>query len=101
MSKVKKRWPGPRIVFNFLECPSCKQRIRASHCKLLVDELREAEKIESDVAVAKICASVILIIAFLEFLGRLLVLGSRRGGHARKNTISVLGTLHTYCGDSD
>ena len=49
MSKVKKRWPGPRIVFNFLECPSCKQRIRASHCKLLVDELREAEKIESDV----------------------------------------------------
>ena len=46
---MNKRWPGPRIVFNFLECPSCKGRIKASHCKLLTDELREAEKIESDV----------------------------------------------------
>jgi hypothetical protein len=27
--EVKNRWPGPRIVFSFLECPECKQRIKA------------------------------------------------------------------------
>mmetsp|Transcript_7140 Transcript_7140/g.5405 ORF Transcript_7140/g.5405 Transcript_7140/m.5405 type:complete len:128 (+) Transcript_7140:109-492(+) len=27
LTKVKNRWPGPRIVFSFLECPECKQRI--------------------------------------------------------------------------
>ena len=49
LNKVKKKWPGPRIVFNFLECPSCKKRIRASHCKILTDEVKQSEVVEEDV----------------------------------------------------
>ena len=46
MSKVKGKWPGPRIVFGFLDCPGCKGRIRAPDCPPLHAELVEAEKIE-------------------------------------------------------
>ena len=30
--RINRRWPGPRIVFNFLECTECKQKITAPHC---------------------------------------------------------------------
>jgi hypothetical protein len=49
LSRVKKRWPGPRIVFNFLDCPSCKKRLDAPNCKPLVDEIAEVSIIEEDV----------------------------------------------------
>ena len=29
LTKVKGKWPGPRIVFSFLDCPACKGRIKA------------------------------------------------------------------------
>jgi len=49
MKKVKGRWPGPRIVFGFLDCPGCKGKIKARHCPPLHAELSEAERIEEDV----------------------------------------------------
>ena len=47
--KVKGKWPGPRIVFGFLDCPSCKARMNAPHCPLLHKELQEGKNIEEDV----------------------------------------------------
>jgi len=49
MKKVKGRWPGPRIVFGFLDCPGCKGRIKAPMCEPLNKELIDAQKIEDDV----------------------------------------------------
>lgn len=46
---MKNRWPGPRVVFSYLECPECKQRINAPHCPPLVEELSESKRIEDDV----------------------------------------------------
>lgn len=48
-TKVRNKWPGPRIVFGYLDCPACKKRIKAPHCPVLNQELIEAEKIEEDV----------------------------------------------------
>jgi hypothetical protein len=42
MTKVKGKWPGPRIVFGFLDCPGCKGRIKAQNCPPLHAELMEA-----------------------------------------------------------
>lgn len=45
---VEKKWVTPRIVFNFLNCPSCKQRINADHCpqlKAIIDQSTEIEKV--------------------------------------------------------
>jgi hypothetical protein len=49
MHKVKGRWPGPRIVFGFLDCPGCKGKICAPNCEPLNKELMEAKKIEDEV----------------------------------------------------
>ncbi|CDW80922.1 e3 ubiquitin-protein ligase [Stylonychia lemnae] len=49
MKKVMGRWPGPRIVFGFLDCPGCKGRIKASKCEPLNRELALALKIEEEV----------------------------------------------------
>jgi hypothetical protein len=49
LQKVKNRWPGPRVVFSYLECPECKARINAPHCPALVEELSESKRIEDDV----------------------------------------------------
>ena len=46
MTKVKGKWPGPRIVFGFLDCPGCKGGIKAENCEPLKHELVESEKIE-------------------------------------------------------
>ena len=48
-TRVKGRWPGPRIVFGFLDCPSCKKKIEAPHCPELEAELSQATLIEKDV----------------------------------------------------
>ena len=31
-TQVQKQWNGPRIVFNYLQCPECKQKIGAKTC---------------------------------------------------------------------
>lgn len=49
MKKVKARWPGPRIVFGFLDCSTCKQRIRAGYHNELTQELAKSESIEADI----------------------------------------------------
>lgn len=49
LTKVKNRWPGPRIVFSYLECPECKKKVDAPHCPALVEELNESKVIEDDV----------------------------------------------------
>jgi E3 ubiquitin-protein ligase MYCBP2 len=49
MSKVRRRWPGPRIVFGYLDCPGCKARISAPDCPELHKEIVESEKIEAEV----------------------------------------------------
>ena len=49
LSKIKKRWPGPRIVFNFLECPSCKKTIDAPHCKLINEEMADVLKLQENI----------------------------------------------------
>ena len=49
LKKIKNRWPGPRIVFSYLECPECKGRISAPHCGPVADELASSQKIEDDV----------------------------------------------------
>ena len=49
MKRIKMRWPGPRIVFNFLSCTECNTKIEAPHCRILHDELSEVWKIEEEV----------------------------------------------------
>ncbi len=49
LERLKKRWPGPRIVFNFLHCSECKARIEAPQCIQIHNELKEAWKIEEEV----------------------------------------------------
>jgi hypothetical protein len=39
MSKVKASWVSARIVFGFMDCPTCKQEISAVYCNQLEDEL--------------------------------------------------------------
>lgn len=46
MKKIEQKWPGPRIIFAFLDCPECKQRIKAPHCPKIVLAIKEAENIE-------------------------------------------------------
>ena len=41
LERIKKRWPGPRIVFNFLSCSECNLRIEAPHCPVLNNEIVE------------------------------------------------------------
>ena len=36
LEKLRKQWPGSRIVFTFLECPLCKEQISHSSFKALV-----------------------------------------------------------------
>ena len=47
--RIKLRWPGPRIVFNFLNCTECQQKITAPHCPQLHNELTQVIAIEDDV----------------------------------------------------
>jgi E3 ubiquitin-protein ligase MYCBP2 len=49
LTKLRKRWPGPRIVFSFMDCSECKQRLKAPHCPELDKELKDAAQIEDDV----------------------------------------------------
>lgn len=49
MTVIKRRWPGPRINFNFLDCSQCKRRIRAAYCHELSEQLVELEAAETDI----------------------------------------------------
>jgi len=49
MQKLSNKWPGPRIVFNFLNCSSCKKRIRAGYCEPLTKLVCECEDLEEDI----------------------------------------------------
>jgi E3 ubiquitin-protein ligase MYCBP2 len=47
-TKIQKQWNGPRIVFNYLDCSECKQRIAAPTCKPIreiIDKEQEFEKV--------------------------------------------------------
>lgn len=46
---LSKRWPGPRIVFSYLNCTSCKQRMKASYCKEITQIIEQAEKVEKEI----------------------------------------------------
>ena len=48
MEILNKRWTGPRIMFNFLNCTSCKRRINAPHCPEICSILEWADKYESE-----------------------------------------------------
>lgn len=37
---------GPRIIFNYLDCPECKTRIDAPHCPSLDKEVKKQMKLE-------------------------------------------------------
>ena len=50
LKQLEKKWVTPRVVFNFLNCPGCKQRIKAPHCKKLNDAVQDAERIEKQVS---------------------------------------------------
>lgn len=44
-----KQYNGPRIVFNYLDCPDCKQRIKAPQCPQLDKEVKKQELFEQTV----------------------------------------------------
>lgn len=46
LKKINNRWPGPRIVFSYLDCPECKQRISAPQCQQITLALLDSQKIE-------------------------------------------------------
>lgn len=50
--RIKSQWNGPRIIFNYLDCPECKARIDVPHCKPINDLMRKESKFE-DVVVKK------------------------------------------------
>jgi len=49
MKRIKGRWPGPRIVFNYLECSECKGRIEAPCCPSIHQELQDNWRFEEEV----------------------------------------------------
>jgi hypothetical protein len=49
MKKISQRWPGPRIVFFFCECPLCKKWISCVTHKEISDEMAIVNKIYDDI----------------------------------------------------
>lgn len=49
MMRLKKRWFGPQINFNYLDCPECKKSIEAPHIPFVLKELAESRKLEAEV----------------------------------------------------
>lgn len=49
IENVSQKWPGPRIVFNFLNCTSCKQKIKARYCPELHKLIDPMEQLETDI----------------------------------------------------
>jgi len=37
---------GPRIVFNYLDCPDCKQKLNAQQCPSLDKEVKKQQVFE-------------------------------------------------------
>mmetsp|Transcript_14822 Transcript_14822/g.22973 ORF Transcript_14822/g.22973 Transcript_14822/m.22973 type:complete len:255 (+) Transcript_14822:1109-1873(+) len=46
-SQIQKQWNGPRIVFNYLNCPQCKQRVSAPNCPQITQLLKKEEDFEA------------------------------------------------------
>lgn len=46
---VSKRWPGPRIVFKFLNCTECNKRINANNCNDLMTLVDQMQAIEQEI----------------------------------------------------
>ena len=48
--QLEKKWDGPRIVFNYLNCPECKQLIQCKYSPeinaILIKELDFKKKLE-------------------------------------------------------
>lgn len=49
MQRVKTSWIGARMVFNFMDCPSCKKEMNAKYCNELERELRDSRKLKEKV----------------------------------------------------
>jgi hypothetical protein len=41
LTKIKTRWIGARIMFGFMDCPTCKTEIKAGYCKEIENELAQ------------------------------------------------------------
>jgi len=48
MSILNKKWPGPRVVLNYLNCTSCKRKVKAPYCKEISKILDQAEIYEEN-----------------------------------------------------
>lgn len=49
LSMVQKRWNGPRMVFNYLDCPECKQQISCPNNPKLARALDKELKLKDTV----------------------------------------------------
>mmetsp|Transcript_11811 Transcript_11811/g.19957 ORF Transcript_11811/g.19957 Transcript_11811/m.19957 type:complete len:495 (+) Transcript_11811:782-2266(+) len=45
--RIQKQWNGPRIVFNYLDCPQCKQEIEAPHCEQINSILKKERQLQA------------------------------------------------------
>ena len=48
MNILNRKWAGPRITFNFLNCTSCKQKIKASTCPEIQQFMDKMNAYETD-----------------------------------------------------
>lgn len=48
MEILNKRWSGPRITFNYLNCTTCKRRISAPHCPQIASITQRSTLFEED-----------------------------------------------------
>lgn len=48
MEILNKKWTGPRVMFNFLNCTSCKRRINAPHCPEITTVMTWADTYEAE-----------------------------------------------------
>ena len=49
MNRVKTSWISARIVFSFMDCPTCKKEISAKHCPMLEKELENSRKLKKKI----------------------------------------------------
>ena len=49
INKVKARWNTPRINFSFMECPTCKNHLKADYCPELEKELQAPRELYENI----------------------------------------------------
>ncbi len=49
LTKLKKRFPGPRITFFFCECPSCRRWVSANHHPQVASEMNQVKKLYQEI----------------------------------------------------